>query len=140
MKKILPVFILLLSAISVTYGQCDMPVVLTASTTEYLNADSTVERSVQENAVVRFDKTSISVSSEHDKTMRGIIHSATCDWRIPYKEGKMVLETTFTDGSDSKAVTITIIGSGGKVTLLWHMRSKDRLIRVVADTFEEQRN
>lgn len=139
MTQIFAAVLILMTTSTVAHSQCDQPVKLTGSTTEYLSADSTVERSINENSVVRFDKKSITVSSDNDKTMKGVIHSSTCDWTDPFKEVKTLIQTTFTYCNDINDVTITILGKAGKVTLFWYMKSKDRIIRVAANTFEEDK-
>lgn len=141
MKKIINlVLVLLLAGSSFSYAQCDKKVILTSSKTEFLGADSTVQRTKDETSQVVFDKTSISVSPGDQPAMTGTINSYTCSWTSPYKEGKLVLKATFSDGNESKNVTITVTGKGGKVTFLAEVDGEDRKIRLAADKFEESKN
>lgn len=138
MKKILAAVALLLAGYSFSYAQCDKKVTLSSSKTEYLGADSLVQRTEDEVSEVIFDKTSITVKRADKSPMTGTINSSTCNWTTPYKEGRMVLKTTFTDGSESKDVTITVSGKDGKVTFLAEVIGEDRKIRLAVDKFEEK--
>lgn len=139
MKKLLTAVIILFAGISFSYAQCDKKVILTASKTEYLGADSVVQRSEDEKSEVVIDKTSISVQPGDRQPMNGTVNSYTCNWTTPYKEGKMVLKTTFSDGNESKNVTITITGTGGKLLFLAEVEGEDKKIRLTPDTFEEKK-
>jgi hypothetical protein len=111
---------------------------LTSSTTNHLNEKGEVERSKPENVIVTITKTDITiVPGDEEHKMTGVITSKTCDWKVPYKEGKMVVKGTVTgDGSDEKH-TITIEGKDGKVTLTFVAEEMPgKKIQVVADKFE----
>lgn len=140
MKKFLAAVAFLLAGYSFSYAQCDKKVVLTSSKTEYLGADSLVQRTEDELSEVVIDKTTITVKPGDRNTMTGTINSYTCNWTTPYKEGKLVLKTTFTDGGESKDVNITISGKDGKVTFLAEVIGEDRKIRLAVDKFEEKTN
>jgi hypothetical protein len=140
MKKIITAVALLMAGCSFSYAQCDKKVMLTSSKTEYLGADSTVQRTNEEQSEVVFDKTSITVKPGDENAMTGTVNSYTCNWTTPYKEGKLVLKATFSDGNESKNVTITITGKGGKVTFLAEVEGEQRKIRLAADKFEESKN
>lgn len=140
MKKIITAVALLLAGYSFSYAQCDKKVILTSSKTEFLGADSTVERTKEEQSEVVFDKTSITVKPGDQSAMTGTVNSYTCNWTTPYKEGKLVMKATFTDGNESKNVTITVTGKGGKVIFLVELDGEDKRIRLTADKFEESKN
>jgi uncharacterized protein GlcG (DUF336 family) len=72
--------------------------------------------------------------------MSGPVKSTSCNWKIPFKEGKTVVRATLTDASsDSKNVTITIEGKEGKLTLLAEVDDEpNHKIRVAIDKFEEK--
>ena len=48
--------------------------------------------------------------------MTGLIKSYAWNWEIPYKEGKTIVTTVFTDGGKTFNATVTIEGKAGKVT------------------------
>lgn len=48
-------------AASLSYAQCDKKVILKASKTEYLDADSALQRSVEEQSKIVFDKNDITI-------------------------------------------------------------------------------
>src|SRR5581483_9033338 len=93
MKKISILLVLLATLAFNSYSQCDKKVILTSSTTEHLNGDSTVERTEIEHTQIEFDKNTITiVPGSEDHTMTGSIKSISCNWSIPFKEGKTVLK------------------------------------------------
>ena len=130
----------LLFSVITGFAQCGKDVVLTSSKTEYLNAEGAVQRTVEEDCVIKVGKSAVTISpSGHDK-MTGSITSTACEWKQPFKEGKTTLEAKFKDekGEQSNA-TITIEGKDGKITCLMKEKEKpDRIIRVTIVKFEEQ--
>jgi len=131
--------IVMVAASTVTYAQCDKTATLTSSTTSYIDNDGKVLNSKAEKAIITITKTDITiVPGDESHKMSGAITSKTCDWKVPYKEGKMVVKSTVSgDGSDDKHITVTIEGKDGKVTLTFEAEEMvDKKIRVVADKFE----
>ena len=144
MKKILAVMLLLAAVSTLGYGQCDKKVILTSSKTEHLGADSAVQDTKDEQTVVEFDKTNITVSISaggEDHKMTGTVTSYNCNWQTPFKEGRTVIKVNLSDhdGGDTKKITITIEGKGGKVKLLAEIDDEaNRKIRLNADSFLEK--
>jgi hypothetical protein len=136
MKHILLVTFLAVTAF-VSYAQCDKKVVLTASQTEHLMADSTVENVDQENTVLEFDKTTFTVTPGDRGTLSGKINSWSCDWPTPFKTGITRLKATLiSQDGESKNLTITIEGKNGKIVVIATMDDRpDHKIRLVADKF-----
>ncbi|MBN8855174.1 MAG: hypothetical protein BGO55_24795 [Sphingobacteriales bacterium 50-39] len=124
-----------------SYGQCDKKLRLTSSKTEYLQADSSVQRTVEENTVIEFDKSTITIAPGDHDHLTGTIHSYTCNWAVPYKTGRTRLKVTLKKSEgETKEAVITIDGSNGKVTLLLELDDMpDKKIRVIGDKFEEVR-
>ena len=125
-----------------SFAQCDKKVKLTSSKTEYLDSAGTVQRTVDETTVIEISKPDITIApgSEENK-MTGTIKSDTCNWKIPFKEGKTVLKATITDRSgDTKDVTLTIQGKDGKLNFLAEVdNEQDKKIRLTIDKFEEKK-
>jgi hypothetical protein len=142
MKKIITAVVILLAGSAMSYAQCDKKVILTGTKTEYLGADSLVQRSEEENSEIIFDKTSITIKPGDRPLITGTIASMTCNWTVPFKEGKTVLKTTTTEqDGDVRDLTITIEGKGGKITFHGSVGSRnDRIIRLTVDKFEEKIN
>jgi hypothetical protein len=141
MKKILFAALLLLAA-TAGFAQCDKPVMLTSSKTEYLDASGNVERTEDEKTTIEIRKDTMVISPGNEpQAMVAAIKSNTCNWSVPFKEGKSVIKATLNneDGTESKGITITIEGKDGKVTLLAVMDDQpERQIRVSGDTFAEK--
>jgi plastocyanin len=141
MKKIVTAIALLLTGTMFSYAQCDKTVLLTGSKTEFLDGDSTVQKTVDEKTTIVFDKASITVKPG-DNTMTGTITSNTCNWTTPFKTGKTVLKAALQGGNgETENITITIEGKDGKIS--FHATQDNRagrIIRLAVDQFEEQKN
>jgi hypothetical protein len=138
MKKILLAAVLLTGGL-LTYGQCEKKVVLTSSKTEHLRADSTIERTDDEQTVIEFDKSTISITPGENH-MTGTVKSYTCNWTTPYKVGKTRLKVTLTNPEgESRDATLTIEGKDGHIVFLAELDNMpDKKIRLFADKFEEK--
>ncbi len=140
MKKIILSFLLLIAGCAVGYAQCDKKIKLTTSKTEHLDAQGAVTRTVDEKAIVKINKNDLTINVNDEHKMTGKIKSDTCNWKVPYKEGKTIIKAIISDdqGTD-KNVTITIEGKNGKVTLLYETEGEpDDRIRVAIDKFDEE--
>lgn len=141
MKKCLLASLLLCTA-ATGFAQCDKSVILTSSKTEYLDAAGNVERTEDEKSTVEIIKdTMILAPGNEPQKMTATITSQTCNWTVPFKEGKSVIKAILPDenGNGTKSLTITIEGKNGKVTLLAIMDDMpERQIRVPMDTFQEK--
>lgn len=140
MKHLILAAVLLLAG-ATTYAQCGKKVLLTASQTEYLGSDKTVQRTEKESSVIEFDSTSIIiVPGNDDHKMTGTIRSSSCDWSTAFKEGKTVLKVDLADhNGEVKKITITIEGKNGRVEFLAEVDDMpDKKIHLVADKFEEK--
>lgn len=129
---------LFLASAAAGYGQCEKRTVLTASKTDHLAADSSVERSDEGVVTIEFDKTTFLVSPPNEGQLTGKVDSITCSWPTPYKEGKTRMKITLTGPQgEVQHFTVTIEGKAGKVTLLAVMDDQpDQKIRLTADKFE----
>ena len=140
MKPFIFIFSALLAINIVGLAQCDKKVLLTASETTYLDSNGSVKRTVPEKSVVQINKSevSINVNDEHKNT--ATIKSTTCNWSVPFKQGKSVIKAVFSDEQGvNKNVTIEIEGKDGKITLLVHIEGRpDNVIKVVINKFEEE--
>lgn len=147
MKRIIIALSLLLVFSTMTFAQCGKKVILTASKTEYLDANATVQRTVEEKTIIEVSKSDVIITitpgndGNEDRKMTGTIKSDTCNWKVPFNEGKSIIKATLTDGSgDTKNVSLTIEGKEGKITLLAEVEEMpDRKIRVVIDKYEEKK-
>ena len=95
---------------------------------------------MDEKTLVEFDKTGIVISAGDETKLTGTIKSYTCEWKVPFKEGKTIIKAILVDQSgDVKNVTITIRAKDGKVTFLAEVEEMpDKKIRLVIDKFEEK--
>lgn len=122
------------------FAQCGKDVVLNSSKTEYLNAAGDVQRTVEEDCVITIDKKQMTIAPADKEAMTASVVSAACEWKEAFKTGKTTVQVKFKDrdGSDKDA-TITIEGKDGKITCQMTQKDRpDRVIKVVADKFEEQ--
>jgi hypothetical protein len=137
MKQFL-VAAVLLTAATAGYGQCEKKTVLTASKTDHLAADSSVQRSDDGVITIEFDKTTFNVNPPNEGPLTGKVDSVSCSWPTPYKEGKTRMKVTLTGSQgEIQHFTVTIEGKAGKVILLAVMDDQpDQKIRITADKFE----
>lgn len=141
MKKLLFAGFLLTAGATATYAQCDQKAVISSSKTEHLGADSTVTHSESDSTTVAFDRTTLDVTIKNvdrNQHMKGTVKSYDCNWSVPYKEGKTVIKGTLTnDEGESRDLTITVTGTGGKISFLAELPGdEDQRIRLVVDKFE----
>jgi hypothetical protein len=133
-------FSLMISMITsiASFAQCDKNFVINSSKTEYLSADSSVERAVEENTIIEVTRPTISITPA-GKKMTATIKSETCNWTTPFIEGKTVIKATFTDEQgEAKNATITIEGKNGKLMLWVTAEEMPTIIRVAIDKFEQK--
>jgi hypothetical protein len=132
----------LLFSVTAAFAQCGKDVVLTSSKTEYLNAEGAVQRTVEEESVIRIDKSKVTITPSGHDAMIGAVLATTCEWKEPFKTGKTIIEAKFIkegEGTESNA-TITIEGKDGKITCSMKQQERpDRIIRVTVEKFEEQK-
>lgn len=138
LKKIALAFALVLAGTTISFAQCDKPVFLASSTTNYYNAKGELQRTKDEETLITLTKTEVIIApGDEEHKMTGPIKSYSCNWTMPYKEGKTVVTSVFTDGGKELNATITIEGKAGKVTVtMVAAEMPDMKIQVVADKFE----
>src|SRR5256714_8848464 len=142
MKKLFLSILILAGLSMAAKAQCDKPVRLSSSKTYYLDASSQVQGSKDENLVIDITKTTIAITPEGkpDDVLSGTIKEMSCDWKVPFKEGKMVIKTDLVDASgDTKDATITIEGKDGKITVTAEAKERpDQKMRLEVDKFEQK--
>ncbi|MET3981310.1 hypothetical protein ABIB62_003832 [Mucilaginibacter sp. UYP25] len=127
---------LVIAGSTTTFAQCDKTATLTSTSTDYLDDTGTVLKSNNEQTVITITKTDLTIAPG-DHQMSGKITSSTCDWKVPFKDGKTVVKSLMTGDGEDKHVTITIEGKAGKVTLTFEAEEMPgKKIQVVADKFE----
>lgn len=142
MKSIITALFLLAAGSTMCFAQCDKKVSITSSRSEQLDNSGQVQGTRDEKTTVDISKTDVNVSivgDEGEQKLTGKVKSKTCDWKTPFKEGKLVVTTTLNDNGNDKDFTITIEGKDGKITLVAESpQMPDRKIRLVVDKFEEK--
>jgi len=139
---------LFLAVAAIAFGfsskaQCEKVLQLSSSKTDYLNGSNAIQKSKDENTVVDITKTTITIvpNGNASDALSGKIEEISCDWPVPFKQGKTVIKTVLYDASgDDKNATITIEAKDGKVFLLAEAKERpDQKIRLVVTKFEEKR-
>jgi len=140
MKPFLLSMLALFTSTLCTHAQCDKTLQLQSSKTQVLNASYEVKGSKEERIVIDITKTSITITpnNNNDEVLAGPIKESTCDWKVPFKEGKMVIKSDLSDpNGDVKQATITIEARDGKVTLLAEAKERpDEKIKLEISSFE----
>ncbi|RFZ83338.1 hypothetical protein DYU05_14480 [Mucilaginibacter terrenus] len=136
MKKLLLLFSFVFAASAASFAQCDKPVTFHSSTTNYLNDKGEIEKSKDEETVIKLSKTEVSIAPG-DHTMTGAVTDYVCNWTVPFKEGKTTFKSLLADNDREMHATIIIEGKGGKVTLTFTVdEMPGKKIQVTADKFE----
>jgi hypothetical protein len=141
MKTVTLAFSLMLAGSLACFAQCDKTLIINSSKTQHLDAKGVVQHTDDETAVIELTKTALIVSVNGEQKISGKIISETCDWKVPFKEGKTVIKAAVTHDQDGQQrnVTVTIEGKDGKVTLLFEMEgTADDRIRVEITKFVEK--
>lgn len=124
MKKIILTLSLLIGLTAITFAQCDKTVELSSSKTNHLDEKGAIMRSNDETAVIDISKSAVDISINGEHKVTAPIKSNTCNWTVPFKEGKTVIKATADHDGQDENITITIEGKDGKVTLLFEMESQ----------------
>ena len=141
MKSLIFIFSLLLANNIMSVAQCGKKVILTSSETSYLDSSGTVKKTVNEKSVVQINQSEVTINVNDEHKMIGTIKSTTCNWSVPFKQGKTLLKTVIDRGGESKNVIIDIEGKDGKITLLFKMEDRpNEIIKVVMNKFEEEKS
>ena len=137
LKKTILVALLLVAGSTATFAQCDKKATLTSSVTNYVNAKGEIERTKDEETVITVSKTELSITPGDEETMSGTAKTYSCNWKVPFKEGKTVITSTVMNHGREMNVTVTIEGKDGKVMLTFEaLEMPGKKIQVVADKFE----
>ncbi|MBL7700747.1 MAG: hypothetical protein JNM14_00735 [Ferruginibacter sp.] len=121
-----------------SYGQCDKKNILHGGGFENLDASGVVQSKDEREIKVVYDSKMIQFSPG-DVTLDGTVDAITCNWTVPFKEGKTFIKTTLTrtDGSAISG-TITIEGKEGKNILTMEFEGSDYPTqRLTLTKFEE---
>lgn len=133
MKRILFLALLVCGAAATSFAQCDTKLTFSASKTEHLENGS-VLRTEEENTVLQIDKSFITLSINGEEKGVMTVKSQTCNWTVPFKEGKSTFNATMGEGTFS----LTIEGKDGKIYLTAKNEGGDgNPIRLLANKFEE---
>jgi hypothetical protein len=141
MKTLVLAFVLLVTGSNVVLAQCGKKTILVSSKTEHLDVSGVLQKTVDEKTIIEITKSEITVTPGEEGTATGNIKSDSCNWRVPFKEGKTIIKALMTDeGGDTKNVTFTIEGKDGKIIILVEMEGMiNGKIRLTADTFQEKK-
>ena len=144
MRSILITLVLLVAGSTISLAQCDQKVTLTSSKTQHLDEKGQLKHADDEKVVIELSKTDIVVTINHDgdeHKLSGKVVSATCDWKVPFKEGSTKLQVSLSnDNGESRGYTMTITGKDGKVTFIGDSKDEpDDVIKLDIDKFEEKK-
>jgi hypothetical protein len=142
MKTILITLFLLAAGSAMSFAQCDKKVTLVSTKTEHLDTNGNLKHADDEKTVVEFSQSDITVTITHgdgDEKLTGKIKSNICNWQVPFKTGKTLLNITLSrDNGESRDYKLTIEGKDGKVILLAESPDEpDDKIQLPVEKFEE---
>lgn len=73
-------------------------------------------------------------------SLHGVLQKVTCDWKEPFKNGKitMIADVHSQNGDDLSGATITIEAVEGKINITLRAKERpERVLRLVVDKYEE---
>jgi len=140
MKLLILIFCLLFSAVDEGYVQCGKNIRLTSSKTIHMDGNGNITRTQIEKSVIEINQLLITINVRDESKTVCNIKSIECNWDIPFKKGKTLIEATLTtEDGDLKNVVLIIQGIDGQLFLLFEMEDQpDKLIKVIIDMFEEE--
>ena len=139
MKTITLIALLFITGSSISFAQCSKNFTLTSSKTEHLDEKGNVTQTVDEKAFIEVNKQNVQISLNDNREWSGTIKADTCNWTVPYKNGKSVLKTVLTNNNGAeKNITLTIEGKDGKLTLQFEMEGEPEKIKVGIDSYQEK--
>jgi len=142
MKSLIALFTAITFFSAAAQAQCGKKLLITASKTEFLGADSSLQRAEDEPSTVEFDSSNITIThGAQQEKMIGTVSKYSCNWKVPFKEGKTVMKAAFSnDNGEVKNITITLTGKNDKIIFFVEMDDQaDRKFRLTADKFEERK-
>ncbi len=133
MKTTIITLFISLAATLTTFAQCEENAILTTSKTNLADPSGNATGVKDEKTTLRFSKSAILLNIDGKDRGELKIVSHTCNWKVPYKEGKSVIQAILNDSD----YTLTLEGKEGKVTLhVVKNESDDSILTMTADKFE----
>ncbi len=134
MKSILITLFVSVAGILSGFAQCEENAILTTSETNLTDVSGNPVGIKDEKTVLRFSKAAILLNIDGEDRGELKIVSQTCNWTIPYKEGKTIIQATMNDSD----YTIIIEGKDSKVNLTAMKNSSDdNILSMIVDKFEK---
>lgn len=141
MKKIIILTGVLLVAVLNIKAQCLSKVRYTASKMEIVDSAMNVNGSQDAPVTLLISEKGFEgVKGDiGEDSLHGTLKSVTCNWKEPYKNGKIVMVCDVkTPNEDLHDVNITIEAVDGKITILLNAKEHpNELIRLLVDKYEE---
>jgi len=144
MKKTLFFLAITTLVSSCLFAQCDKKVTWTASKGEFLDEAGNLQDTKDVKVFIQTSRQEIIIvhSDDESDTLRGKVKEITCDWKEPFKNGKITLKTDLTERSGEYANSIiTIEAKDTHITILLHIEQPDgrkMQIRIPIDSYKEE--
>ncbi|MCF8452442.1 MAG: hypothetical protein K9G42_04520 [Pedobacter sp.] len=133
MKRIIVALLISLAGTLSTYAQCEENAVLITSKTNLADPSGNPLGVKDERTILRFSKAAILLNIDGEERGELKIVSKSCNWTIPYKEGKSIINAKLNESD----YTLTIEGKEGRVSLhVVKNESDDSILSMVVDKFE----
>ena len=126
-------------------AQCDKKITWTASKGEFVDVNGKIEETMNEKIVIEMDKKQIVLkhNDKEDDALTGEIKELTCEWKVPYKNGKMSFKSQLTEpNGDIKNAIVTIEGTDGKILITVDVADpsgsgENKKIKIYVDSYKE---
>jgi len=140
--KNLIIILCLLSATATVSAQCSKKITWTGAKAEFLDANGSIENTINEKVVVISSKTDVKLmhGDIEDDALTGKIKDFSCTWSEAFKNGKTIIKSDLAEGlHPSNNGVITIEAKDGKITILVEMDNHNgRTIKLYIDSYKEE--
>jgi len=136
--KKLVLALLLAASSTLCFAQCDKTATLVSSQTNYYTDSGEFIKAKDEETVITITRTALTiVPGDEEHKVTGPITKSTCDWKVPFKEGKSTITAVLENKGRERHATLIIEGKNGKVTATYTIEeAPGRMLIITANKFE----
>jgi hypothetical protein len=141
MKKLISFTIALFAIGYAASAQCGSKVSWNAPKADIVDKDGKLVTTLPGKVLVETSQTSILMRHDEEgrDDLKGSVSELKCDWKEPYKNGRITFRTTLEDASgDLKPASVTIEAVNGKITITVTPDQIEKgKIRIEVDSYKE---
>ena len=146
MKKIAFVLAVLMAFNISLFAQCDKKISWSAQKADFMDEAGNIQDTKNVKVMVYTNKKEVMILHGDDvmDTLRGFVKEMTCDWKQPYKNGRMIMKADMSEkNGESLNGSVTIEAIESKITIWLRVESPDgkkMVIKIPVDNYIEEKN